>query len=399
VRLILSLLLVGAVSCAAPAPQPKPTAPPAARPTPTLTPTPDPATTAISIVPLRISESPLPPASPTAPGFTAGRATPTPYATAEAAWKYVTITFAIENRSDAPRLVGLAGGDPTTSNLNSAFLTARDGTKYRAMSSTTSFGMRNATSHALTTYPVLLRLPPGFRAAGESAGTLSVVAPDPSAITFKVSSSLSDYGTLSIPPLANLGPKSGDDEVTRGMRPLIGGFQPLNLAGVPVGDQHVTFPIASPASPLPATGTPVSIPGKVTVTLVNVTASDPTDFEIRNRGWKLLSLGLQYRNDDTQQGHAFNVVGWLFGEDGVVYTGDAPSIGDFGGSLTPPPPSAILIWDGRFAGSDLTAASRSLEPRQTTFLVPRDLHSGVLVLAGDVEMMFNVTGIPTPPSQ
>ena len=349
------------------------------------------------MIPLRITESPLPPAQPTPPGFTSGRATPTPYATPEAAWKYLTISFAIENRTDTPRLVGLAGGDPTTSNLAGAVLTARDGTKYRAMSSSTSFGMRAATSHALTTYPVLLRLPPAFRVSRESAGTLSVIVPDPSAVTFKVPSTMTEYGTLSVPPLGNLGPKSGEDDETRGMRPLIGGFQPLDLSGVSVGDQHVTFPIANPIPDMPVSGTPASVPGKVTVTIVSDVASDPSDFEIRNRGWKQVTLGLQYRNDD-QQAHMFNVVGWLFGEDGVVYTGDAPSIGDLGGSLTAPQPSAILLWDGRLAGSNQIAAGQTQDPRQTTFLVPRDLHNAILVLAGDVDLVFNVTGIPSPPA-
>jgi hypothetical protein len=349
------------------------------------------------MLPLRVVESPLPPAEPTPPGFTAGRATPTPFATPDAAWKYLTISFAIENGTDTPRLVGLAGGDPSTSNLASAVLTSRDGSKYRAMSSSTTFGMRTATSHALTTYPVLLRLPPRFRVSRESTGTLSVIVPDPSSITFKVPSGMTDYGTLSIPALGSLGPKTGEDEVTRGMRPLIGGFQPLDLRGVSVGDQPVTFPVASPQPDLPASGTPVSVPGRVTVMVAGVSASDPTDFEIRNRGWKQVSLGLQYRNDD-QQAHTFNVVSWLFGEDGVVYTGDAPSIGDFGGSLTAPQPSAILLWDGRPAGTGQAAPGQTLEPRQTTFLVPRALHNAVLVLSGDVDLIFNVMAIPTPPA-
>jgi hypothetical protein len=397
VRALLPLLLFAFVTaCSGPArPAAKPTAPPPTRAAPRPTATPDPAAAAFGMVVTRIDESPLPPVEPTPVGFTSGRATATPFATPEAAWKYVTITFAIENRSDAPHLVGIAGDDSTTTNLSGAVLTARDGTRYKPIHSTTSFGMRSATSHALTTYPVLLPLPPGMRAAGESAGSLSVVAPSPSTLTFKVPADSSDYGTLSIPRMTNLGPKT-DDDVTRLLRPLIGGFQPLDLGGMGVGAQQVAYPtVSQPAPQLPSIGTPLSIPGSATVTLTGVDVADPQDFEVRNRGWKQVTLSLQYHNDG-QDARPFNVVAWLFGEDGIVYTGDAPSIGGFGSALTAPPASALLLWDGRFVGTDQTPAGQALEPRRAVFLVPRNLHNGVLVLAGDVSGMFSVANITTP---
>lgn len=394
----LSLLLMFVLVCAAPTPQAKPAsnAPPLTRPAPTPTATPDPAATALAIVPLTIREAVLPPAEPTPLGFAAGRPTPTPFATAEAAWKYVTISFALENRSAAPRLVNIGGGDPSTTNLANATLAAGDGKRYKPMRTSASIGTRTATSHALTSYPVLLRLPPGFRVLGESDGSLSVVTPEPMSVTFKVPSGLSDYGTLGIPPLANLSSKPAEDDVTRVLRPLLGGIQPAPLSGVTPGP--LTFPVANPAEIGQPVGTPVSVAGNVTTTLVGVVASDPDDYEVRNRGWKQITLSLQYRNDDSSQTRAFSVAGWLFGEDGVVYTGDAPTIGDFGRALTPPDPASVMLWDGRSLGSDPTPPGQALEPRKATFLVPKGLTHAVLVLAGDVEAMFDVGAIPLPPS-
>jgi hypothetical protein len=386
--LVLVLLLM---ACSAPG-APRPTSPPATRRAAAATATPNPAASALSVVPLRIDESPLPPAEPTSPGFTAGRPSPTPFATPEAAWKYVTITFAVENRSEAPWLVGIAGSEPSTTNLAAAVLTTRDGTRYKAMRSSTTLGLRSATSHALTNYPVLLRIPPGYEITGESAGSLSVVAPGPNSVTFKVPATLTDYGTLSIPALSDLGGKSGDDDVTRRIRPLIGGLASVDLASA--SPQSPTFPTRNP--PPAGVGAAVSDPGRATVTLVSVDAADPQDFELRNRGWKQVTLGVQYRNDDSQQPHTFNVAAWLFGDDGVVYTGDAPSIADFGRSLTPPEPSAIPLWDGRSAGTDQTPPGQALEPRRATFVVPKTLRSAVLVLAGDADAQFNVTNIPIP---
>src|SRR5262252_9244730 len=208
------LLMLALMACSAPA-APRPTSAPPTRRAPAATATPDAAASALSVVPLKVVESVLPPAEPTPPGFSAGRPTPTPVATPEAAWKYVTVAFAVENRSDTPWLVGIAGSEPSTTNLASAVLAARDGTRYKPIRSSTTLGLRTATSHALTNYPVLLRIPPGFRVTGESAGSLSVVAPQPNSVTFKVPSSSKDYGTLSIPTLADLGVKSGDDDVSR----------------------------------------------------------------------------------------------------------------------------------------------------------------------------------------
>ena len=89
---------------------------------------------------------------------------------------------------------------------------------------------------------MLLRLPAGFRAAAESSGTLSILTPARNVLTFKIPADLTDYGTLSIPPLTSLGPKTGDDDVTRRLRPLIGGFEPLDLGSVSAGVRQVAFP-------------------------------------------------------------------------------------------------------------------------------------------------------------
>ena len=396
-RLPLPVILLAVLSCTAPAPPAvgRPTAMPPAR---AATPTPDPAASALRIIPLRVEESPLPPPEPTPQGFAVGRPTPTPEATPEPAWKYLTITFAVENTSDVPRLVGIAGADTTSTNLAGAVLATRDGQRYRPVRSATSFGLRTATARSLTSYPVLLRLPPGFRAAAESSGSVSVVTPEQNRLTFKVPARLADYGTLTIPPLSGLGPKTGDDDVTRALRPLIGGFGPLDLAGVATGTQQVVFPAASPPSQALAVGTPVSVAGKVTATLLGIEASNPPDYQIRNRGWKQVTLGLQYRNDDQQQARDVNVAAWLFGEDGVAYTGDAPTIGDFGRALTPPEPGALLLWDGRSAGADRVPPGQAQEPRRIVFVMPREVRNGILVLAGDVEAMYRLAEIPLPVS-
>ncbi|HTD80186.1 MAG TPA: hypothetical protein VK898_21300, partial [Chloroflexota bacterium] len=251
-RFLLAAIVLLGVSCAAPAPPaaPKPTAPPAA------TPTPDPAASALKIVPLRLEESALPPPEPTPQGFAAGRPTPTPEATPEPAWKYLTITFAVENTSDVARLVGIAGTDTTATNLAGAVLTTRDGQRYKPLRSTSTFGLRTATAHSLTTYPVLLRLPAGFRAAAESSGSVSIVTPEPNHLSFKIPASLREYGTLTIPPLASLGPRTGNDDVTRGLRPLIGGFQPLDLSGSATAVQPVSFPMAATPVQALAVGMP-----------------------------------------------------------------------------------------------------------------------------------------------
>jgi hypothetical protein len=396
VRRLLWVILLTAVACSAPSPQaasPKSTPLSATR---AATATPDPAATALRIIPLRVDESELPPPEPTPQGFAAGRPTPTPDATPEAAWKYLTISFGVENTSDLARLVGIAGTDTAATNLADAVLTTRDGKRYKSLRSATTFGLRTATARSLTTYPVLLRLPPGFRAAAESSGTLSIVTPERNSVTFKIPSSLRDYGTLTIPPPTSLGSKTADDDVTRILRPLVGGFLPLDLGGVATGVQAVAFPTATPPTALQALGTPASVPGKVTATLLSVDVSDPSDYQIRNRGWQQVSLAVQYRNHDPQQAHDFSVAGWLFGEDGVVYTGDAPTVGDFGRSLTPPQPSTVLMWDGRSAGADHVAAGQTQEPRRLVFVVPREVRSGILVLTGDVEAMYRVADIPMP---
>jgi hypothetical protein len=364
-----------------------------ARAAATPTPSPNPATVALGVVALKIDEAPLPPPGPTTEVF-ARRETPTPYATVEPAWKYVSIEFAVENHSDSPRLVGIGGADPTATNLASAMLMAGDGKRYKAFASYSSMGQRTA-NNSQNSYPVLLRLPSGFRAAAESFGTQSILQPSHNRLTFKVPATLTDYGTLTIPPLTSLGPKTGDDNVSGRIRPLLGGFQPLDLRGGTA--QSVTFPTSdASAATMQPIGAAVSTPGKVTVTLTGVEATNPTDYQSVNRGWKQVSLSLSYRNDDAAQPHAFNVSAWLFGQDGVVYTGDVPAIGDFGRALTPPEPAAVFVWDGRSAGTEQIPAGQTQDARRAVFQVPRDMQNAVLVLGGDVEAVYNVSGIGTP---
>jgi hypothetical protein len=379
-------------ACAAPrAPASGASAPARAAATPTATP--NPATMALDVVVVRLEEAPLPPPGPTAETF-ARRETPTPYATVEPAWKYISIEFAVENHSDTARLVSIAGADPTATNLASAMLMAGDGKRYKAFASYSSLGQRTA-NNAQTSYPVLLRLPPGFRALAESFGTQSILAPSHNRLTFKVPATLTDYGTLTIPQLTSLGPKNGDDAVSSRLRPLLGGFAPLDLRAAAA--QSLVFPLDASIAQMQPVGAPVSSPGKVTVTLTAVDASNPADYQSVNRGWKQVSLALRYRNDDAVQAHVFNVSAWLFGSDGVVYTGDVPAIGDFGRALTPPEPGALLGWDGRSTGTDEVPAGQTQDARRAVFQVPRDMQDAVLVLGGDVEAMYNVTGIPTPP--
>src|SRR5712691_7515884 len=254
-------------ACSAPAPESRPTivsASPVARASPTARVTPTPVPAALRMVPLRVSESPLPPAAPTPDGLPASRGTPTPAATAEAAWKYVTIVFGIANISDTARLVGIGGGgDPNASNLAAASLATRDGKRYKAVNSYSSFGWRTAVARSLAGYPVLLRLPPGFRAVAESLAGYGTSTAPPNSITFKIPATLTDHGTLTIPP-PMMGGKSTGDEVAPKLRSLIGPLEPLDLGAVRAGDQQVTFPTAAQSTPsLLAVGTPVSGPGKL----------------------------------------------------------------------------------------------------------------------------------------
>jgi hypothetical protein len=367
-------------------------------PTAVLTATPVPA--ALRMVPLRLTESPLPPPAPTPDGLPASRGTPTPVATAEAAWKYLTIVFAIENISDTARLVGIGGGgDPNASNLAAASLTARDNKRYKAVSSYSSFGWRTAVARSLAGYPVLLRLPPGFRTAAESFAGYGTSTAQPNTITFKIPATLTDYGTLTVPP-PMMGGKSTGDEVAPKLRALIGPLEPLDLGAMRAGDQQVTFPTAAQSTPsLLAIGTPVSGPGKLVVTLSGVEVSDPADYQIRAKGWKEVAFTLRYRNADPDQPHAFTASAWFFGQDGVVYSGDVPAIGDFGRALTVPDPAVLITWDGRAAGSDQIGAGQERDRPPLRFLVPRALQDGILVLGGDVEAFYNVVGLRTPPQQ
>jgi hypothetical protein len=361
-----------------------------------LTPTPVPA--ALRIVPLRLAESPLPPAAPTPDGLPATRGTPTPSTTAEPAWKYVTISFGVENLSDAARLVGIGGGgDPNASNLAAATLAARDGKRYKAVNSYSSFGWRTAVARSLAGYPVLLRLPPGFRAAAESFAGYGTSATPPNSVTFKVPATLTDYGTLTIPP-PTLGGKTTGDEVLPRLRSLIGSLEPLDLGGLRAGDQQVNFPTESRATqPLQAVGTPVTGAGKVAVTLSGVDASDPADYQVRAKGWKEVAFTLRYQNTDPAQPHTFAASAWFFGKDGVVYSGDVPSIGDFGRALTVPDVAVLINWDGRAAGADQIAAGQERDRPPLRFLVPRDLKDGILVIGGDVEALYSIVGLTTPP--
>jgi hypothetical protein len=342
-----------------------------------------------------VTESALPPPAPTPEGLPAARGTPTtPAATAEAAWKYVTITFAIENMSDTPRLVGIGGsGDPNTSNLGAATLATRDGKRYKAVSSYSSFGVRTAVARSLAGYPVLLRLPPGFRAAAESFAGNGPSATPPNSITFKVPAPLTDYGTLTVPP-PMMGGKSTGDDVGPKLRALIGPLEPFDLGAVRAGDQQVTFPLAAQStSPLLAVDTPTAGPGKVALTLSGVEVIDPADDEVRAKGWKEVAFTLRYRNTDPNQSHTFSASAWLFGQDGVVYTGDVPATGDFGRALTVPEPGLLIGWDGRAAGSEQIAPGQERVRPPLRFLVPRDLQDGILVVGGDVEALYNIVGL------
>jgi len=372
---------------------------PSARAAPTVPVTATPVPAALRIVPLRLSESPLPPPAPTPDGLPAARGTPTPAATAEAAWKYLTIVFGIENISETARLVGIGGGgDPNASNLAAASLTTRDNKRYKAVSSYSSFGWRTAVARSLAGYPVLLRLPPGFRAAAESfAGYGSSVTP-PNSITFKVPAALTDYGTLTVPP-PMMGGKSTGDEVAPKLRALIGPLEPLDVGAMRVGEQQVTFPMGAQATqPLLAVGTPVSAPGKLEVTLLGAEVSDPADYQVRAKGWKEVSFTLRYRNADSDQAHTLAASAWFFGQDGVVYSGDVPAVGDFGRALTVPEPAVLITWDGRAASSDQLGGGQQRD-RPLRFLVPRDLRDGILVLGGDVDALYTVVGLRTPPPQ
>ncbi len=310
------------------------------------------------------------------------------------------MVFAIENISETARLVGIGGGgDPTTSNLAAASLTTRDNKRYKAVSSYSSFGWRTAVARSLAGYPVLLRLPPGFRAAAESfAGSGTSMSP-PNSITFKVPATLTDYGTMTLPP-PMMGGISTGDEVAPKLRALIGPLEPLNVGAVRAGEQQVTFPTARQSTPaLLGIGTPTSGPGKLVITLTGVDVSDPEDYQVRAMGWKEVAFTLRYRNADTDQPHAFTAAAWFFGQDGVVYSGDVPAIGDFGRALTVPDPAVMITWDGRAAGSDQLGAGQERQRPPLRFLVPRELTEGILVLGGDVEAFYNVARLRTPPQQ
>jgi hypothetical protein len=387
----LGMVVLLLAACSAPVPQ----VPTAAAPRAVATSTPRPEA-ALAAVIVRVDEAGIPPSEPTQVGLAIGRPTPTPAATPEAAWKYVTFTFAVENRSDAVRLVGIGGTDPTSTNLAGALLVGRDGTRYKPLRSYSSFGLRTATARSLNNYPVLLRLPPGFRAAAESFGTLSTSAPVRNSLTFKLPAGLTDYGTLTIPPLTNLGAKNADDEVAKRIRSSLGAFQNLDLGGVNAGDRSVAFPSAAPPPQLQAVGAAVAGPTKVTVTLAGIDVTNPTDFQARNRGWKQVAAGLSYRNDDPQQAHGVTVSAWLFGDNGIVYTGDVPAIGDFGRATTPPDAALLGIWDGRPVGAGDIPAGQQQGPRQALFLVPRELQAGILVLGGDVEALYRLDNLSIP---
>jgi hypothetical protein len=390
--LVAGLFLFGLAACSAPTtPAPRATAGASARPA--ATPTPRPADAPLTAVVLRVDEAALPPALPTQEGLAIGRPTPTPAATVEAAFKYLTLTLAIENRSAMPYLVGVSGADSATTNLAGATLTTRDGTRYRPFRSYSSFGVRTATARSLKTYPVLLRLPPGFRVTAESYGQVTTSAPPNTNLTFKVPATLTDYGTLSWPPVT-FASTSTEDELLRRYRPLIGGVQPLDLAGMTVGDRPVAFPGDGLANLQPV-ATEVVGAGGLAVTLASVNVAAPTDFLSRSRGWMQLGLTLQYRGGEPVASN--DVVAWFYGTNGVVYTGDVPAIGDFARTQGVPEASVISMWDGRPAGAD--AAGEGQPTRRLVFFVPRELTGGVLVLAGKVDALYRVEGLTPPPAR
>jgi hypothetical protein len=336
---------------------------------------------------LQVDEAAIPPADPTPMGLGAGRPTATPYATPESGWKYVTFTLAVENRSDTARLVGISGADPQHTNLADAMLAGRNGMRYKAFRSASSFGLRTATARSLSSYPVLLRMPPGFRAVAESFGALTTTPPPRTSITFRVPATLVEFASLTVPPLAVA--SRADDEVAKRIRALVGAVQPIDLSGVRVGATGAPLTTPVPGGALPVGGS-ASVAGRATVTLLGAELADPTDFQARNRGWKQLSVALRYRNDDPAAPHAFAVSAWLFGDDGIAYTGDVPALGDFGRATTVPEPSIIGAWDGRSAGPDQVGAGQEQETRRATFQVPAGLPGGLLVLAGEIEAIFRI---------
>ena len=387
-RTLLAGLSALLMACSAPAPQATVSSASPARPAPTATPRPE-QSAPLGLLLLGVDEAVTPPAEPTPVGSGVGRPTPTPYATAESGWKYVTFTVAVDNHADVARLVGIGGPDPQHTNLADALLIARDGTRYKPFHSYSSFGLRTASARSLTSYPVLLRLPAGFRASAESYGALTTNVAQRSALTFRIPAGLSDYASLTIPPLS-VGPRTGDDEVAKRLRGLLGAIQPLDLTGARPSAQTVAFPTAPAPVGIVGTGGSASVPGLVSVTFGGADLSDSTDFQARNKGWKVLSVALRYRNDDPSAAHTYAVSAWLFGDDGVAYSGDVPALGDFGRATVVPEPTIISAWDGRTAGPDQVGAGQEQETRRATFQVPATLHGGMLVLAGQVEGTFRV---------
>src|SRR5689334_4487298 len=125
-----ALIVVGLVlaACGAPAPasQSAASASPSVRvaAAATATPRPEAAAAPLGLLVTRMEVDALPPAEPTPENQAIGRPTPTPGATADTAWKYLSLTLAVENRSDAARLVGISGSQPNSTNLAEAVLTA-----------------------------------------------------------------------------------------------------------------------------------------------------------------------------------------------------------------------------------------------------------------------------------
>ena len=383
-RTLLAAFVVCLCACSAPAPRATTSPAAASKPAPTATPRPE--TAPIGLVVTQVDEQPVPPADPTPIGLGAGRPTATPYATADAAWKYVTFFIAAENRSDSPRLLGIGGSDPQHTNLGDSTLIGDDGMRYKAFQSYSSFGLRTATARSLNNYPVLLRLPPGLRAEMESFGSVTTLAPQRTSITFRVPTTVTRYRTLTVPPLPPIGTRNADDDTGKRERGLIGTLQPLDLAGVAVGPQQPS-PAVAPAL---TSGRSASVPGLMTVTVMNASEADPPDFQARNRGWKLLTVGLRFRNDDPAAAHAFSVSAWLFGDDGVVYSGDVPAIGDFGRALAAPEPNIMAAWDGRSAGPDAVAPGQEQDSQHAVFQVPKTLTGGYLALAGEIEALWRL---------
>jgi hypothetical protein len=394
---VLACLALCMAGCGSPAP-PAPTRAPTVAPSPVANVASSPEATraptavaearpSLRAVPITIEETrALPTPIPLRNDLPQVRATPRP---SEPDWKFVSITFAVENTDSTTRLVGIAGTERDTTNLTGATLTTPDGTRYKAVNTASTLGLRTATSRAQVNYPVLLSLRPGFRAYGEATDSVARFIPIPSTVVFRVPAGTTDYGTLTIPPLTDFGARQGDP-VADQLRRMVGTFEPLSLSGATAGSRPVQYPTSGSMNLEPAT-TPVAIPGRGRLTITGMSIERPRDY--RANGQKHLVLTMQFRNEDHANPQSFDISAQLFGDDGVVYVGTLPSTGKFSSSSAVPDLRSLLAWHGRAVGTDLVPPDQETEMVRRLFLVPRGFTNGVLVLSGDVDAALSLTGV------